>query len=199
MPSLILSQIFWWLWPKFYWINHVVRKMTFRFSISTWKIQKTSKTLNDTISSIHHSNSFLETNNMKFIRNWNSKISNFGELFSFSPLWKLLIRILDISNTESIRNMICCLRNWSTKWTKKKTAYSQASPIETILKLTFYISIFRSLVSRTASLVASHLRGCYEYYYHEIQNQCTTNSNLRIFHSPNFLWRVFVILFINNS
>ena len=42
VPSLILSQILWKFKPKFHSTTHVVRKMTFWFSISKWKMRKTS-------------------------------------------------------------------------------------------------------------------------------------------------------------
>ena len=42
VPSLILSQILWKFKPKFHSTTHVVRKMTFWFSILKWKMRKTS-------------------------------------------------------------------------------------------------------------------------------------------------------------
>ena len=100
MPPLILSHILWWSKPEFDSTTHVDRKMTFWFSISTLKIRKKSNTFEQYSNFIHHSNRLWETNNMRYIKHWNSKMSNFGEIIFYSPIyfmhWFLFLNLISI-------------------------------------------------------------------------------------------------------
>ena len=65
---------------------HIFKRTTFWLSTFSWKIQKTSTTLNHITSYIHHKNRLRELIDVKFFKNCISEMSNFGKVILFSPM-----------------------------------------------------------------------------------------------------------------
>ena len=95
-PNFIMIQTRIWFHPP---SPHKNEFLIFHFNI---EIPKKSNTFEQYSNFIHHSNRLWETNNMWFIKHWNSKMSNFGEIIFYSPLPKYEFHFDKISYTFSL-------------------------------------------------------------------------------------------------
>ena len=66
--------------------THVFKRTTFWLSTFSWKIKKTSTTLNHITNYKHHKNRLRVLINVRFFKNCISEMSNFGKVILFSPL-----------------------------------------------------------------------------------------------------------------
>ena len=130
-------------------------KWPFDFPFQHEKSKKLQLRFNNTPTSIHHSNLLWEPNNMRFIKNINPKMSNFGELKFFSPMINFPVWVVKTharpEETQRFQRVIFSIKWFSPlKWQWNSTFSWFSSSFWSGIESTNFIELIKSTLSKKA-------------------------------------------------